>query len=214
MRDLEKAPSIILNNRQFLKSAGFTLIELMVSMGILVIAVMSAMGIYINVIGTREKGLGQLNIQEDGQYLMILIVKDVRASMIDYDNYGESKDCGAVPENGLVDMLCLKDFDGNEIRYKTTLTERACASDRCIIKRCKDSDCEEVDYQSITMTNVSIERLDFYINPTSDPFFAGSTTYTHPRATIVLKLKSLIEKTGQKELVLQQTVPQRYTYKK
>ncbi len=196
-----------------LSAQSFTLIELMVSMGILVIAITATMGIYINVIGTREKTLGQLDIQEDGQYLMSLLVKDVRAGMIDYDSYGGG-DCGTIAIDGLIDKLCLLDFTPKEIRYKTTLSAGTCASGRCVIQRCEDSDCGEADYQSITMTNISVERLDFYINPVNNPFAAGSISYIHPRVTIVLKLKSLIEKTGNKEMVLQQTIPQRYTYRK
>ena len=64
------------------------------------------------------------------------------------------------------------------------------------------------------MINISFERLDFYIAPTSNPFTAGSTTYEHPRVTVLLKLRSLREKPGKKELILQQTVPQKYTYRK
>jgi len=177
------------------KHPSFTLIELMVSMSLLVVAILATLGIYLRIIGSQEKTLGQLNIQEDGQYLMSLIVKDIRAGIIDYNNYPNPLDS---PE----DELLLLDYSGNQIRYKTDLTGSGnCASTRS-------------NFQTITMTNVSVERLDFYISPLSDPFTAGSITYEHPRITVVLKLKSLIEKTGERELVLQQTVPQRHTERK
>jgi len=199
------------NESKFKKS--FTLIELMVSMSILVVAIIAAMGIYINVIGSRERTLGQVNVQEDGQYLMSLIVKDIRAGIIDYLNYGEI----VSPENELL----LLDFLNNQIRYRITpatpIIDGACSISRCTLERCENADCSIADnYQTITMSDVSIERLDFYINPPGNPFTHVSTiyTHTHPRITIVLKLKSLIEKTGKEELILQQTVPQRYTYRK
>jgi len=189
----------------------FTLIELLVSLSILVVAILAALGIYINVIGTRQKTLGQLNIQEDGQYLMSLIVKDIRAGMIDYDNYGAI----GSPE----DELLLLNLSGDQIRYRisvgTPITDGACDGNRCTLERCENSDCSlDANYQTITMVNISFERLDFYINPTSDPFTHGSTTYEHPRVTVLLKLSSLREKPGEKQLVLQQTVPQRHTYRK
>ncbi len=187
----------------------FTLIELLVSMSIITVVILAAMGIYINVIGTRQKTLGQLNLQEDGQYIMSLIVKDIRAGQVDYDNYPTAA-CPAInPTTKKTERLCLLDFASspNQIRYmKETI------GDRNVFKRCKGNPCGT--YYTITMTDISIERLDFYIDPASDPFTTGSTTYEHPRVTIVLKLKSLIEKTGEKELILQQTVPQRYEYKK
>ena len=189
---------------------GFTLIELMVSLGILVMVIMSAMGVYIHVIGTREKALGQLNIQEEGQYLMSLMVKDIRAGKVDYSNYGGS-DCGTIAGGtSLTAELCLLDFSSNEIRYK----KESVSATRDVLKRCQAAPCASEDYQNITMTNATIERLDFYINPVSNPFTAGSTTYEHPRVTIVMRLRSLTEKPGTRDLILQQTVPQRYTFRK
>jgi len=189
----------------------FTLIELLVSLSVLVVAILAALGIYINVIGTRQKTLGQLNIQEDGQYLMSLIVKDIRAGIVDYDNYGAI----GSPENELL----LLNLSGDQIRYRisdsTPITGGSCEGDRCTLERCENSDCSVDDnYQTITMINISFERLDFYINPTSNPFTAGSTTYEHPRVTVLLKLRSLRERPGEKQLILQQTVPQKYTYRK
>jgi len=189
----------------------FTLIELLVSISILTVVILTALSIYIKVIGTRQKTLGQLNIQEDGQYLMSLIVKDIRAGIIDYTNYGAVSS----PE----DKLLLLNLSGDHVRYRisaaTPITDGICDSDRCTLERCENSDCSlDTNYQTITITNISIERFDLYISPTSDPFTAESTTYIHPRVTVVLKLKSLIEKTGEKEIILQQTVPQKYTYRK
>lgn len=187
---------------------GFTLIELMVSLGVLVMAIVSATGVYLQVIGTREKSLGQLHLQEDGQYLMSLIVKDIRGGRVDYDSYTSI----TTPE----DELYLLDFSSpqNSIRYKSDLTSSGnCALTRCVLQRCQATNCAS-NYQDITMTNSSIERLDFYISPTTDPFSPGSTTYEHPRVTIVLRLKSLIEKPGAKDLILQQTVPQRYSQRR
>ncbi|MBU4369868.1 prepilin-type N-terminal cleavage/methylation domain-containing protein [Patescibacteria group bacterium] len=215
-------------NCYFVKlNKGFTLIELMVSLGILVVAILAALGIYINVIGTRQKTVGQLNIQEDGQYLMSLIVKDIRAGMVDYaDHVGGEGNCVKITSaENPTSQLCLLDFSSspNQIRYKTNLSASGVCSEvggRCVLQRCEglaSSDtCNTAtgSYQTITMTNVSFERLDFYISPTTDPFIIDSTNYEHPRVTIVLKLRSLREKTGEKLLVLQQTVPQRYTYRK
>lgn len=185
----------------------FTLIELMASVGVLVVAILGAMGIYLNIIGTRQKTLGQLNIQGDGQYLMSLMVKDVRRARVDYSKYVAGID---EPE----DELYLLDSDDQQIVYRSESV-----SGRSFLKRCYDSvfNCnDDANYKSITMANVSIEQLDFYITPTSNPFSAGSVEYIHPRVTILLKLKAITEpeKIGEKQLILQQTVPQRYQERK
>lgn len=199
---------------QFLKGAGFTLIEMLVSISITAMAIVGATGIYLRIIGTREKTLGQLNIQGDGQYLMSLMVKDIRANRIDYSDYSS-------PIVNPVGELSLLNSSDNQIKYRvnpdTPVENGAClaASGRCTLQRCENTDCtDDNNFQTITMVNVSIERLDFYILPTTNPFVAGSSTYTHPRATIILKLKSLLEKGTTKNLILQQTIPQRYIERK
>jgi len=186
----------------------------MVSLGILVVVILSAMGIYLRVIGTREQSLGDLNIQEEGQYIMGLIVKDIRAGQIDYSSYVGDLD---EPE----DDLMLLDSSSDEIRYKSDLAgSGSCTQNRCVLKKCKglivDDYCDDDNnYEDITMTDISIERLDFYINPTSNPFTAGSESYNHPHVTIILELKSLVAKSATTaEVVLQQTVSQRYTKRK
>jgi len=191
---------------QYSNDKGFTLIELMVSLSILVVVILSAMGIYLRVIGTREQSLGDLNIQEEGQYIIGLIIKNIRAGQIDYSSYLGGL---GIPENELM----LLDFSDDEIRYKSDLDSSGnCVKDRCILQRCKGNPCG--DYEDITMTDISIERLDFYVYPISDPFTAGSESYNHPCTTVVLKLKSLAQSSTTAEIVLQQTVSQRYTHKK
>ncbi len=209
---------------------GFTLIELLISLSILVVVILSAVGIYINIIGTRSKSLGQLNLQEDGQYIMSLIVKDIRANKIDYNSYDTGNGCGIIDTgtkkvgddtSSRVAKLCLLDFSAtpNKIRYKRCLDPNN--ANRGVLKICRGiscttNDCPSTgdDYQTITMANLGVERLDFYINPATNPFTAGSVIYTHPRVTIILKLKSLIEKPGEKQIILEQTVPQRHELKK
>ncbi len=193
----------------------FTLIELMVSLSITVLVLLSAMGIYLRVIGTREQSLGDLNIQEEGQYIMNLIAKDIRAGQIDYDSYASQL-------NSPEDELKLLDFSDavQQIRYKSDLTSSGvCGGSRCVLKRCKgpysSNYCnDDNNYQTITMTDLSLERLDFYINPINNPFTAGSKIYSHPYVTVVLGIKSLTQSSTTAEIVIQQTVSQRYTYKK
>ncbi len=187
----------------------FTLIELMVSLSILVLVILAAMAIYLRVIGTREKTVGQLNIQEDGQFLMTLIAKDVRANQIDYDNYGDY--CSSITDsNTAVGELCLENVsETQEIIYK-----KETQGDIDVIKKCQATNCTDSDFSTISMSKLEVKRFDIYIKPDSEPFTAGSTSYVHPRATIVLKLESLLEKDPPKPLILQQTIPQRYGFRK
>ncbi len=197
------------NNKKNSNPKAFTLIELMVSLSILVLVILAAMAIYLRVIGTREKTVGQLNIQEDGQFVMTVIAKDIRANQIDYDNYGGYCD-PIVDSNTAVEQLCLKNIsETEEIIYKTAIQ-----GDIGVIQRCQSANCTDEDFSTISMSKLEVQRFDVYIKPASEPFTAGSIEYTHPRATVVLKLKSLLEKDPPSPLVLQQTVPQRYGFRK
>ena len=51
------------------KKQSFTLIELLVSLGIISIVILLVVGIYVYVIGSREKTLGQTDLQQEGQLL-------------------------------------------------------------------------------------------------------------------------------------------------
>lgn len=190
-------------------STSFTLVELIVSLGIIIVVVVSAVGIYVYTLGGQQKSVATVNLQEDGQYLLSMIAKDARNNWLDYDYYPD----------GMVDtpddeLALVNDPDSPQTYY----VYRYDASGRQV-EKCQNSGyaCDPSDpahFIGLTMTDVKVEKLDFYIEPISNPYTQGATNIDPPRVTTVLELRSEKERIGEKRLKLQQTIHQRREEKK
>ena len=200
--------SCLLPKPKFVKSlTGFTLIEMLVSVGILTVILVAAVGIYVYAIGSQQKSTANANLQEDGQNILAMTSKDVRAMRIDYDYYPS----GIIPAPTST-LALIDDYDSASVtrvvyRYKSTSQT---------IERCKQvgASCDsDAKFEAMNMSDVLIQRLDFYISPTSTPFVAGAATITSPRVTVIMDLGSQKERFGQKTIRLQQTLNPRYEEK-
>jgi len=184
--------------------SSFTLIELLVSVGIIVFVIIISVGIYVYTLGSQQKNTSVVNLQQDAQYLMSMIAKDVRNNWLDYDYYNQI----TTPEDelALVDNLVSPQ---NYYAYRYDSENNA-------VKRCQKSGarCQEGDFATLTMTNVKVKKLDFYLEPNTNPFTYGINILTPPRVTIVIELGPKIERWGQRGLQIQGTVQPRGEEKK
>lgn len=204
-------------NSQMTKSLSdsFTLIEMMVSISIIIMVIISAIGIYMYVIGPQQKITATADLQQDGQWIMNLIAKDIRANQVDYDAYG-----GIISSGGVAYLYLVNNVGDEKITY------RACNSNNndcqggqgCVLKKKTGSSaatsCTDSDLKQISMTDVNIETFKLYIVPTEDPFTSGATSFQNPKVTVVLELKSYKERVGERRVKLQQTIPQRHQEKR
>ncbi|MGC9049134.1 MAG: hypothetical protein ACP5IX_02875 [Patescibacteria group bacterium] len=199
--------------------ASFTLIELIISVGIIVVVIISAVGVYLYSIGPQQKTIATTNLQQDGQLIFNLIAKDIRANQIDYDYYGCLTDCSTP-----TDVLALTDaaspatfIQYRRCKYGENTDCTGAAGEICALKKCRGSTCGDCTTEGVwgevTMADISVTKFDVYICPSCDPFISEATKYQIPQATIVLELKSRKEKFGEHRIRLQQTIPQRYQEK-
>jgi len=191
-----------------LSERGFTLIEMLVSVTILAVIIVAAVGIYVYAIGSQQKSTANANLQEDGQNILAMISKDVRAMRVDYDYYTSGI---ASPTSSLA---LIDDYDSAAV---TRIVYRYNSSTKQI-ERCEqvsglscDSDNK---FEAMNMSNVLVQRLDFYISPTSTPFSTGATDVTSTRVTVIMELNAQQERFGQKTIRLEQTLNPRYEEKK
>lgn len=187
---------------------GFTLVELLVSVGIIVILMLSAVGIYVYSINSQQRTMVITNLQEDGQLILDLIAKDVRTNNVDYLYWNNS-----CPASG----SCMVLTDGiQRIIYRRFSEPGVLQRVECAPED-NDCTCEStmVDFQTINMTDVKVDGFTVYTSPPCDPFGDRATYYRVPQTTIVLKLTSnrYKQKIGSYSLLLQQTVPQRFQEK-
>lgn len=173
------------------KRSGFTLIETLVSITIISFILLAAAGIYTFSIGLQKKSQELASLEQEANYVLNLMSKDIRASMVDY-SYPDYDPEIPFPTS----VLALKNyFTNQEIVYFL--------DNKKIMKK-----IDENDAQPLTSNEIETENLQFYILPTTDPFINSSGT-THPRITIVLELKS-----DSRKFNFQQTIIQRYGERK
>ncbi len=205
-----------------LHALSFSLIEMMVSVSIMSILIISAVGIYIYVIGPQQKIIAAANLQQDGQLVMSVLAKDIRQDLINYDYYA-----GGITNP--VNVLALKNSESTDgypyVIYKKGLANGSdCSSSVCYVLKCKlssynqacnSSSCPDCagNFFPVSSSDVFVRLLNFYITPTSNPFGYGSIIYNIPRATIILELKGLREKTGERLLRMEETISNRYNEK-
>lgn len=199
--------------------ASFTLVEMVVSIGIIITVIVSAVGIYIFSIGPQQKTTAAANLQQDGQLIFNMIAKDIRQNEIDYDDY-LSLPCGCSCTEAQ-NYLSLTDGT-NRIKYircTQGASPQFCTSgSNCGLRKCRGTSCGDgstcnTNFKEVTMKDVSVENFKAVVCPSCDPFEASQTCFLNPQVTIILELKSYKEKIGERRIKLQQTIPQRYQEK-
>ncbi|MCX7778908.1 MAG: hypothetical protein N2259_01525 [Patescibacteria group bacterium] len=175
---------------KFTNKSSFTLVEMLTSVSIIAFVFLAATGIYTFSIGSQRKSAELSSLQQEANYLLSIIAKDIRAGLVDYLHYGSQ-----IPSP--TSTLAL-------INYQTNQTVVYSFSSNKIMKNVGGS-----GDQPLTSSEVEVTDLKFYISPSQDPFTSNATTRIQPRVTIVLELKAK----GQ-VFSLQQTVIQRYGERK
>jgi len=174
-----------------IRQNGFTLMEMLVATSIFVLVAVSSLSIYTAALRASQKTTALVRIQQETQLIMGLLAKKIRTSLVDYDYTGYN-----TPLVNPEDKLALIDLLGDTYVFKKsgdTLTVSINDSEDKIIL---------ADY-------VTLDDLDFYISPTTNPFASlDEPPSSNPYVTIVMSVSSV---KGQQiaSLILQQTVPQR-----
>lgn len=215
-----KLKNILSNQAIKYPSTSFTLIEMMVSIGIITIVIVTATGIYLFSIGPQQKTTATANLQQDGQLILNMIAKDIRQNKIDYSDYPCGISCSCTTN----DWLTLTD-ETNRIKYlrcevgSNTLCD---SGPNCALKKCRGTGCGSQEacnsnFKEVTMKDVSVWNFQVTICPGCNPFSGScsceSPCYQNPQVTVVLELKSYKERIGERRIKLQQTIPQRYQEK-
>jgi|GEM_PF-2772795 len=179
------------NHNKF-QDKGFTLLEILVALGIFSTVISAAVGIFVSSSGSQRKTLEFYDVQREGNYLMETVSRELRmATAICAVNTDPG--C-ALPrlemENKETDVLEFKNYEGEWIIYCRSLLNGACNSSGEYFSR---------NGEVINSSDIKIEDLTFY---TSETF-----TNIQPVVTIVMKVKS----TGKygTELTLQNSIAMR-----
>lgn len=187
---------------------GFTVLEMVIVMGIFSIASMYSMSAYVKSNSGQKKIAGISRSTADARFALETMVREVRTGMIDYAMYQTAN----IPINNNPNHdLIIRDSSNNLVWFTYVQT-----GNKHEIKVCfTDAACENGEWNVVTPGNIDITSFDVYLWPKVDPFLWNETSSDYdanqqPMATIIIRSKSLdVADTLAQETHLQTTITSR-----
>lgn len=188
---------------------GFTVLEMVVVMGIFSIASVYSMSAYVKSNAGQRKIVNISKGTTDARYAMEAMVREIRTGKIDYQKYN---DLGIIlADNQPAHDLIIRDADNNLVWFSINDVDgkkeiRVCYTDDA---------CDNGIWSQITPSNTDVSTFDIYIWPKMDPFKWDNDLNDYganqqPTVTIIIRNKSLESSdTLSKEVHLQTTVTSR-----
>ena len=166
--------------------------EVLIATSIFAIISLASLSIYTAILKSGQKTTALTRIQQETQFIMQVLAKKVRTANVNYD-YADYLPAISNP----IQELSLIDAIGDEFVFSLDEINST-------IKVSVNSGEEKI----IPSSSVSIDELNFYINPTANPYSLDAPPSSQPYITIVMTVSS--SKGSQNaSLKIQQTVPQR-----
>ncbi len=192
-------------------SRGFTLMELVVVLGIFTTVVVAASDIFLLASKSQRRIFSFERTQADARFTMETFAREIRSGAIDYAYYADRSEPIGIPER----ELAIVDGDDARIRFFRSEDVADCVdanSTPCLLVAV-DGGTPAV----ITPKDVAVRNIAFYVTPAADPqeFEPDGGTYAadvQPHVTIVLMLESTRGRDGERALVSFQTTVAMRTY--
>lgn len=187
-------------------NAGFTLMEIIVVIAVFSITVVVAVDLFIEYTKLQKRASAEQTLGSDARFITESVSRQFRLGTIDYGFYADPDDDPFTDDDIVIGSTPVKDPSGNSIlaivdqggdRLRYRFQETAG------VGRVELSSDQGQNWTAVTPTSIDVERIDFYLAPTTDPFTlldpvppSGSkySSNEQPRLTIVLQTKSLSEK--------------------
>lgn len=173
---------------------GFTLMEIVVAMGIFMVVSLVIAEIFVNVQRAQQRLRDNQVVATELRYLFDVVSREVRSDKIDYSP-GACATSGSIAVSAAADTLNLCSGDGTPVSFRLNSS--------CFTVGGVSEGCAEVwrntgagsSWQPITSQALTVDSLTFYVTPLTDPFpsngATSSTPDVQPRVTIVMKGTSL-----------------------
>jgi prepilin-type N-terminal cleavage/methylation domain-containing protein len=179
---------------------GFTLMEMLVVMGIFSVVVTAASDIFMLSNRVERKVFASEKMQSDARYTLEAMVREVRTDSIDYGYYSTHGGL-KLPE----DRLALIGANGDKIVFSKDTTCYDAASSPCLVVAVNGGTAAPM-----TPKNVKLRQLVFYVSPNVDPMSMNVVDGTYasgvqPRVTIVMVLEGAIARSGESNITYTQT---------
>ena len=216
---------------------GFTLVEMLMSIFILIIIVVGASGIYVYSMKAQKTTIDLNIVAQDVQFLFDTVSRKVREGAIDYAYYGgtwSDADDAHIPNTHISDtyfpetkhrkvLAIYREKQDAWVVGGTTYFYKGAViiqdGDHLSVCFCPDSACSDSsastcgsdsnEFKALTTSKIKIDDITFKVSPTSSPF---NLRYGEADDSLVQPhMTMMVELSGAGEtLFVQQTVPQRF----
>jgi len=204
---MEQKKTTICNHAR-LRSAGFTLVEMLVATSLFSVIILTATDIFIRVQRAERQAAVLEKTQDIVRFFLTRISQEVQSGSIDYDYYGSSLQNDPYTKKDVTQIfsqtLALRTSQGERIQFtsppQNTDYNSICNSTDvrvvlfpCLViaKTYPNTQAERMNPPGFTIT-----KLMFYITPSSDPFTVGATndfqSNAQPKVTIMLSVRSTV----------------------
>lgn len=190
----------------FQANDGFTLAELVIASGIMVIISGIVLSIYFPTVTIQKRSVDKARLQQETQLILELLAKDVRNGQIDYGYYGGTINVTeptlaiiGTDEVGALEYvvygICFAETGENQMHVKRSATP---------IAGC------DATFEALGAPDVEVTALSFFIKPATDPFLPSAPDLRQPRMTASLIAQRNV---GPNPVTInvQTTIPQRQT---
>jgi len=202
-----------MRHRTTTTARGFTLMEMIVVLGLFSVIVVSATDIFVLANKAQRKVYGLERIQADARYAMEAVVREVRADRIDHAYYAARATPLANPDT----ELALIDVSGQSVLFSQSDASQSASCPDAASAPCLLVSVGGGAAVSMTPKGVKVRSAKFYVAPIVDPFAydVGTSSYAsnvQPHVTFVLTLETAGEREGETSVVTLQTtaVQRRY----
>lgn len=187
---------------------GFTVLEMVITMGIFSIASIYSMSAYVKSNSGQRKIVNISKGTTDARYAMETMVREIRTGKIDYAKYADANiDITADANHDLI----IRDVDNNLVWFTAFQN-----GNKKEIRVCyTDTACSNNEWSVVTPSNIDITSFDIYIWPKVDPFIWSEglndfSSNQQPMVTIIIRNKSLeASDTLNQDIHMQTTVTSR-----
>lgn len=194
---------------------GFTLMELLVVLGLFSTVVVASSDIFLLASKAQRKVFGLERTQADARFTMEAIVREMRTGAVDYAYYANRGTPLGVPDH----QLALIDSTNTKLLFSVSdsSTESACAD--VASRPCMLVTIGTGAPVAISPKGVKVRTAKFYLAPVIDPLTFDPMTGTYssnvqPHVTIVLALESTTERVDEQSVVYLQTTATNRGYRR
>lgn len=189
--------------------SGFTLVEVVVALGIFAIATTYSVSIFVQSNQAQKRTANEQRLQSDARYVVEVMAREVRLGHLDYAYYaGQGINLANMPLTQDNAILAVRDVDNNQLLFRRAESAQA---GRYAVQVFSGG-----LWLDITPEDLNVVRLSFYVSPVSDPLVWSDALVDYssdqqPLVTIVLATESLhqdVQDTGHVSY-LQTTVTER-----